>query len=168
MAGDGFIKSLMLEIPLDRNMFIEYGPGAVSTRAAVPFYPRTEWAVAPDGGRVGVLTIAFSGPEAETFRVTIYEAPSSREIFSRTVPYQGIPIPDHVVDSVLEARARAIAAAPPLPFGRTRPTLSRGEERELRSRMGPFTPRLERSRWGWTEGSGSDSSNRTNWRNGWS
>jgi len=133
---DGLVERLVLEIPRDPQGSVVVRSEGRSSNYGVPFFPRPRYTVAPDGSRIGILTTAITGPEAGTFRVSIYDS-TGGEIFSRAYPYQGVPIPDHVVDSALAPRDPG-----PLPPGitATRPRRPPSVERELRSRVPPIYP----------------------------
>lgn len=137
VSGDGIVERLVREIPWDpEEGIVRFSDGSVTFYSSVPFYPRSAYTVAPDGSRIGMLTTATSGPEVRTFRVSIYDA-FGGEIFSRAYPYQGIPISDEAVDSVLAPRDPG-PVPPGMPM--TSPERPRGLERALRSRVPPFYP----------------------------
>jgi hypothetical protein len=133
---DGLVERLVLEIPRDPQASVVVRSEGRLSNYGVPFFPRPQYTVAQDGSRIGILTTAISRPEGGTFRVSIYD-PTGGEIFSRAYPYQGVPIPEHVVDSALTPRDPG-----PLPPGVTaaRPRRPPSVERELRSRVPPFYP----------------------------
>lgn len=126
VSGDGVIERLVLEIPRDPAETIDVSSGSRVVGTKVPFYPSPIWAVASDGNRIGVLTMDLTGPEAEAFKVTLYDALGG-EVFSRAYPFEGVPIPEEVVDSVVELWGSRL-----------------GIEREMRSRIPPIYPPVEK------------------------
>lgn len=131
-SQDGLIEAFVFEVPQDTEsgVFVRYEGGSAS--GAVPFYPRPRWSAAPDGSRIGSLTTDLSGPEAGTFRVSVYDE-WGEPVFSRAYPFTGISIPEGVVDSVLEARAE-----------RTRNTeLKRVYQTDMKHRVPPVYPPVE-------------------------
>lgn len=126
VAGDGVIERLVLEIPRDPEETITVHQEGRSAASKVPFYPSPEWAVASDGSRIGVLTTNITGPEAGTFRVSLSDALGG-QVYRRAYPFQGIPIPKQVLDSVVEIRAARL-----------------GIETEMRNRIPPIYPPVEK------------------------
>ena len=138
VSRDGIVERMVLRVPQEdpERRIIVAEAGGITTYHSVPFSPRQHHTVAPDGSRLGTLTTDISGPEAGTFRVSIYDALGG-EIFSRAYPFQGVPIPDQAVDSAFQprpARTRGPGS------DRPPPTLPRSVERELRSRVPPVYP----------------------------
>src|SRR5690606_37150185 len=72
--------------------------------AQVPFCASPLWGISPDGARLAILTADITGPEGGTFRVSVFDSQHGSRIFDRAYPFQGIPIPRAVVDSVMNDR----------------------------------------------------------------
>ena len=131
-SGEGVIETEVFNIPWDSEGRVSVTFEGGSAGAPVPFYPSPQWAVAPDGSRIGALTTDISGPEAGTFQVRVYDS-MGEEVFSRRYPYSAVPIPDPVVDSVLEAWAER---AP-------HPALKRAYQTEVKNRVPHIYPPVE-------------------------
>jgi hypothetical protein len=129
ISPDGQIERLVLEIPRDTEEMVSVRTERGISSSRVPFYPAPEWGVAPDGSRIAVMTMDISGREGGTFRVDVFD-PSGGRIFSRTFPFEGVRIPDQVVDSVMEPRAARLSGL--------------GIVREIRNRIPPVYPPVEK------------------------
>ncbi len=129
VSQDGQIERLIVEIPDDPDEMVRGRSERGVSSSRVPFYPAPEWGVAPDGSRIAVLTMDISGREGGTFRVDLFD-PNGDQIFSRTFPFEGVRIPDQVVDSVMEPRSARLS--------------SRGILREIRNRIPPVYPPVEK------------------------
>jgi len=132
VSPEGIVERLVLRLPRDPDRRITVSSQSFS----VPFFPRSQYEVAPDGSRIGTVTTDISGQEAGTFRVSIYD-PFGSEIFSRAYPFQGVPIPEQAVDSAVQPQP--LGSLPP-GMTITRPKRPLGVERELKSRVPPFYP----------------------------
>jgi hypothetical protein len=106
LSPDGLIQSLILRYSLgDAGVSIRSGSGTAG--ASMPFAVRPAQHVSPDGSRITVALASVDGPETETFTVTTTAADGDT-LIRRTYPFEGIPIPKSVGDSVIEARARSL------------------------------------------------------------
>ncbi len=67
-----------------------------------PFSKADYWAVSPDGARVLLVRGGPVGPDSESshYSATVFR-PTGDTVFSVRVPYQPIPMPDHVQDVIL-------------------------------------------------------------------
>jgi len=132
-SSEGVIEKLVFDIPWDPEGSVSVTFEGGSAGARVPFYSSPQWSAAPDGSRIGALTTNLSGPEAGTFQVSVYDS-MGEEVFSRTYPYSGVPIPERVVDSVLEVRAERVP----------HPALKRAYQTEVRDRVPHIYPPVEK------------------------
>jgi hypothetical protein len=129
MSADGVVDRVVLETPPnDGALTVRIGQGSAIVQ--VPFYPRPHWAVSPDGARIATITTDVGGPNAGTYRVTAYTA-AGEEIFSRSVPFDGVALPAAVADSALQAQRAAL------------PELSDALEADVRSRIPPVYPPVD-------------------------
>lgn len=104
VTSDGVIQDLITEIPQNPCSVNVTIPGG-SASAQVPFCASPEWAVSPDGARLAILTTDGIGPEGGKFRVSVVDSRQASEIFSRSYPFEGVPIPRAAVDSAISDRA---------------------------------------------------------------
>ena len=141
----GLSGSLLLMVSEDGRIFRHVFTAAQDERASfsvqaargtatvsVPFFPRLRWAVSPDGTRAATLSTHISGPEGGFFTVTVYD-PRVGVMFARDYAFPGTPIPEHVVDSVLESFASRARS----------PELARAYRTEARSRVPPIYPPVD-------------------------
>jgi hypothetical protein len=78
--------------------------GKLHFTAWIPFCDQALRAVAQDGSRIIFVSGSDITGSETSYRVTVI-APSSDTVFTREYPYHQVPIPRHVVDSVIELRA---------------------------------------------------------------
>jgi hypothetical protein len=129
MSADGVVDRIVLETPPnDGALTVRIGQGSAVVH--VPFYPRPHWAVSPDGSRLATVTTDVRGPNAGTYHVTAYTA-AGEQIFSRSIPFDGVELATAVADSALQAQRAAL------------PELSDGLEADVRSRIPPVYPPVE-------------------------
>ncbi|HUP19341.1 MAG TPA: hypothetical protein VM778_05235 [Gemmatimonadota bacterium] len=69
----------------------------------LPFVAKPLSAPSPDGARLVVVTPHVQGPQAETFHVLAVSAEGDT-LFSRSYPFEGVPIPPSVADSIIGER----------------------------------------------------------------
>lgn len=103
-SADVMVDRIVAVPPLAEGsvFFVAYeGGGAGIT---VPFYPRPVWAVSPSGDRVAILTITPGGADPSSFRVEVVDH-QGEGIYDRSYPAPTVPIPQHVLDSVVTAMA---------------------------------------------------------------
>lgn len=136
-SSEGLIEQFVFDIPWDPEGTFRVTFEDGSAGAPVPFYPAPQWAVAPDGSRVGALVTDPYGPDGGTFLVSVYDS-LGEQVFSRRYPYSGVPIPDRIVDSVL---ARMAERAP-------HPDLKRAYQTDVKDRAPPIYPPVERIMFG--------------------
>ena len=132
-SSEGVIQALVFDIPRfseEGSVWVSFEGGSAS--GPVPFYPSPKWVVAPDGSRIGALSTGISEPEAGTYQVRVHDGLGG-QVFSRAYPYRGVPIPDHVVDSVLEVLAEWAS----------HPVLKRVYQTEVKDRIPPIYPPVE-------------------------
>ena len=103
----GEIQNLVISMAPERSSVSEVLPNGGFIGAVVPFFPSRVRAVAPNGALVGLLTTEVTGPDGGSFRVHVIDGDGS-EVFERAFPFEGDPIPQGVVDSVILARSSGI------------------------------------------------------------
>jgi hypothetical protein len=131
VSSNGVIERLIARLPISNTYTFDYAgeKGPVRTSIPIPFDPAPFYEIAPDGSRIATLTTALTGPEANTFRLTML-TPTGSTVFSRQYPFKGVPLPRNAVDSVINARlARAQATE-----------VKRALEGEVRKRAPSFYP----------------------------
>jgi hypothetical protein len=74
-----------------------------------PFPSLPLHAVSPDGRLIAIVRTSMATAEQRTFAVTVMNLDSDT-LFARTYPFEGVPIPQHIADSVV---AMAAARMPP-------------------------------------------------------
>jgi hypothetical protein len=72
--------------------------------AHVPYFPRPQWAVSPDGRVIAIVTTTLRGGDQGFITVVVVNEQGT-ELFKRDFPFEGVPIPQHVADSVLRVEA---------------------------------------------------------------
>jgi hypothetical protein len=105
VSAEGEIQGLVLRVPSNRDGFLRITYDGGSSSLAIPFHPVPRWSVAPDGSRAATLVTDLEGPDSRTFRIRVHAA-SGEELFNRTYPFVPVPLPERVVDSLVEARIK--------------------------------------------------------------
>jgi hypothetical protein len=100
----GEIQNVVISMAPDRSSVSEPLPNGGYVAATVPFFPSRMRAVAPNGVLVGLLTTEVTGPGGGSFQVHVIDGDGT-EVFGRVFPFDGDPIPQAVVDSVIRARS---------------------------------------------------------------
>jgi hypothetical protein len=132
VSSEGMVQRLLLQTPVNEGsvrVTFERGFGGI----AIPFFARPEWVISPDGSLIAVVTTEISGPEGGTFHVTLHEALEGSVVFRRSFDFVGVPIPSHVIDSVLDSRAAQAS----------RQEFRQVIQGELRGRVPPVYPPVE-------------------------
>jgi hypothetical protein len=120
---DGTIRKVVMAVPRNEgsvNVTHERG----ITGAAVPFYPRPLWTVAPTGDRIAVITTHTSGIEEGTLHLRVIDD-RGRGLVERRISFEPVPIPRHAADSALQATVGRIQP----------PEVARLVGREVQKRM---------------------------------
>jgi len=80
--------------------------------ASVPFTSRTHYGVSADGSRSVLAESPVEGPAAGSIDVSVF-GPAGDTLLFRRYPFEGVPIPAAVADSVMSARERQLGANSP-------------------------------------------------------
>jgi len=99
------IMGEMAHVPSVSTAF-RFSTTGMSGSLAVPYAMRRRDAIAPIGNRVAYLTAAVDGEAAGTFEVMVFTT-GGDTVYQRGYPFDAVPIPAAVADSVIEAFASA-------------------------------------------------------------
>lgn len=132
VSADGVIQRVVLRRPANEGSVGMDLPGGGVASVSVPFFPGPHWTVSPDGARVATLVTDVEGDEGGTYTLRVYDAMGDA-IFTRAVPFEGEPIDDARVDSVLEARAESARL----------PEMARAYRTDVPGRVPPVYPPVE-------------------------
>lgn len=128
----GAIEKLVAVPDMAGSTVIIHRPDGGESAYRIPFYPRPREAVAPDGSRVASVVTSLGNGRSGTY--TVRESDErGRKLFERSFPFDGVRIPGHVADSVIEA----LAARDRQPGG------SRVWRTQVRGRIPPVYPPVE-------------------------
>ena len=67
ITGDGVLVRDLTRIPMDEGSGVSVAVSGGMAYAQIPFFPRSDWAVAPDGRRLAVLTPDLGDPAAPVY-----------------------------------------------------------------------------------------------------
>jgi hypothetical protein len=104
ITGDGVLVRDLTRIPMDEGSGVSVEVSGGMAYAQIPFFPRSDWSVAPDGRRLAVLRTDLSNPEAPVYRILVVDG-SGVEVINRAFPYEPVPIPKSTLDSAITAAA---------------------------------------------------------------
>jgi hypothetical protein len=102
ISNDGEIRSLVGWAPEDHS-FTRWETATANGSSAIPFAAGPREEVSADGSRIVFVTTDTEGEHAGTFQVVALTA-SGDTIFARRYPFAMDPIPDALMDSVMNAR----------------------------------------------------------------
>ena len=101
---------LVAEIADDGPNLISVSTGSRGRAGvSVPFAIRPHVAASPDGGRVALLTTAFTSGAAGMLTLRWF-GPDGAPLLERTYPFAGSPIPAQVVDSAVRRARESVSA----------------------------------------------------------
>jgi hypothetical protein len=103
ISADGWIGRLIAVIPSAGSIEVAL-PGGGVAGGRIPFFPRPLWAVSPDGGVVATVVTKL-GDQGGAITVTLTSQHSGATV-RKDIPFEGVPIPAQVVDSLLAGAAR--------------------------------------------------------------
>jgi hypothetical protein len=103
-AAQAVTRTVVARLPIDSAAYTRYVGESSSVGAFIPFYPSAQFSVAPDGGRIVVVTMTPSTDRAFAVRLTIVSA-NGDTIARSTLSLPGDQIPKRVMDSVLAFRS---------------------------------------------------------------
>lgn len=130
MSPDGWIGRLVTVLSTEGTLYVTYANGIQSVR--IPFYPRPQWAVSPDGRRIATVTTDVRDSHRGSITVTVIDQ-EGEDTFRREIPIEGVPIPSQVVDSALQASAANVR----------RPEIRRAYETDIPDLVPPMYPPVE-------------------------
>ena len=99
----------------ERNVLLEVERGGFVINQ-VPFFPNPDWAVAPDGGFIGLMSVE-SSQDSSSVRLRLVSS-DAVDVFDRTYRFNGVPIPTSVMDSAIAAQVKRREPAHRLPMER--------------------------------------------------
>jgi hypothetical protein len=105
VTASGAILQQITRIPMDPGLgvTIQLGGGRVAS-GLIPYFPRSDWVVAPNGRRLAILTTDMPDSSAPSYRVRVFDA-SGRVLVDQTFPFDPVPIPQAKLDSAIQAAA---------------------------------------------------------------
>lgn len=104
VSQEGWIRRVVTVVPRSEGILnIPLPDGGIAV-AHTPYFPHPQWAVSPDGRVIAIVTTTLRGGD-QGFITVVMVNEEGAELFKREFPFEGVPIPQHVADSVLRVRA---------------------------------------------------------------
>lgn len=107
VSTNGLILNHVVDTPRRDGGTVELG--------SIPFFASPQWTVAPDGKRIGTLSVDQGDASPDTVRVAAFDAISGEELFRRVYAFEAVSIPEHVADSAVAERVRSAMLTRPTP-----------------------------------------------------
>jgi hypothetical protein len=102
MTVDGVLARELMRLPFDEGASVSIALERGTAAAAIPFFARSNWTVAPNGRMIAILTSDMSDLDAPSYRIRVLDA-SGSELANRVFPFAPEPIPAPRMDSAIEA-----------------------------------------------------------------
>ena len=104
ITRDGHLVRDLARMPMDEGGSVSVQVSGGMAYAQIPFFPRSEWSISPDGSRIAVLRTSLNDPEGPAYRVRVVDN-TGAELINRAFPYEPVPIPGSRLDSAITAAA---------------------------------------------------------------
>ncbi len=103
VSPDGWIRRVVTLLPVfESSVRVPLPRGGVAS-APVPYFPRLLWGVSPNGRVIAKLVTNIVDGSQGSLMVTLINAEDD-ESSRREIPFVGVPIPHHAIDSVIRVR----------------------------------------------------------------
>jgi hypothetical protein len=102
VTSSGEIIGQVARIPLDEGLSVTIRTGNGVAFMPIPYFPRSQWVVAPDGKRIAILTTDMSSVETASYRVRVFDE-LGRVVVDRTQTFEPVRIPQAKMDSAIAA-----------------------------------------------------------------
>jgi hypothetical protein len=129
VSQEGWIRRVVTLVPHSEGALnIPLPDGGIGV-AHVPYFPDPQWAVSPDGRVIAIVNTTLRGADQGSIPVGAV-SDQGAELFKKEFPFEGVPIPRHVADSVLRVRAERARI----------PEVKRAYESDVRGLVPPVYP----------------------------
>jgi hypothetical protein len=108
VGADGEALDTLAGLPTANTVITIRTPRGTAIQGPQPINPRAQYAVAPDGSEVVVVTEPQDANEEQRLSIRWFD-PDGRQVRTAELPYDPLPLPEAVADSIVHGWAESLA-----------------------------------------------------------